>query len=77
MVQHVWGVVHVKVLRFQDVLKLINALQSVVHVSCQVTVEEANHVAVEGKTHRHSSFITLSQIKKKRGGGKSFPKTEL
>lgn len=56
-----WGVSDVKVLLLQDVLDLINALQSVVHVSRQVAVKEAHHVAVEGETHRHSSFVTLTQ----------------
>lgn len=56
-----WGVTEVKVLCLQDVLKLINALQNLVLVSCQVAVEETHHVAVEGKTHRHSSFIALMQ----------------
>lgn len=33
MVPDLWGVIDVKVLRLQYVLKLVNALQSVVHVS--------------------------------------------
>lgn len=59
MVQNVRGVVQVEVLLLQDVLKLINAVQGVVHVGCKVAVEEAHHVAIEGKTHRHSPFIPL------------------
>lgn len=59
VVQDVRGVVQVEVLLLQDVLKLINAVQGVVHVGREVTVEEAHHVAIEGKTHRHSPFIPL------------------
>lgn len=62
-----WGVTEVKVLCLQDVLQLINTLQSIVHVSCQVAVEETHHVAVEGKAHRHSSLITLTWMN--IGGG--------
>lgn len=51
MVPNVRGVQDVKVLCIQDVLELIDTLQGVVHVSCQVAVEEAHHVAVEGKAH--------------------------
>lgn len=49
MVSDLRGVIDVEVLLLQDVLKLVHALQSVVHVSRKVAVEEANHVAVEGE----------------------------
>lgn len=49
MVSDLRGVIDVKVLLLQDVLELVDTLQSVVHVSSKVTVEEANHVAVEGE----------------------------
>lgn len=51
MVQDMRRVIDVKVLCFQDVLKLVNALQGIVHVSCKVAVEEAHHMAVEGKAY--------------------------
>lgn len=60
MVPDVGGVGQVEVLHLQDVLQLIHALQSVVHVRRKVAVEEAHHVAVEGKAHGHASFITLT-----------------
>lgn len=59
MVSDLRGVVDVEVLLLQDVLQLVNALQGVVHVSRKVTVEEANHVAVEGEADRHSAFVAL------------------
>lgn len=59
MVSDLWSVIDVEVLLLQDVLQLVNALQGVVHVSREVAVEEANHVAVEGEPDRHSSFIAL------------------
>lgn len=62
MVSDAGGVGQVKVLCLQDVLQLIHALQSVVHVCRQMAVEEAHHVAVEGKPHGHSSFITLTWL---------------
>ena len=48
-----------KVLRVQDVLKLIDALQGVVHVGGQVAVQEAKHVPIKGETHRHAPFVAL------------------
>lgn len=49
MISDLRGVRDVEVLLLQDVLQLVDALQSVVHVRRQVTVEEANHVTVEGE----------------------------
>lgn len=63
MVPDVGGVGQVEVLCLQDVLQLIHALQSVVHVRRQVAVEEAHHMAVEGEAHGHSSFITLRWLR--------------
>lgn len=62
VVQDMGCVGEIKVLCLQDVLQLINTLESVGHVSCKVAVEEAHHVTIEGKTHGHASFITLTQI---------------
>lgn len=62
MVPDLGGVGQVEVLCLQDVLQLVHALQSVVHVRCQVAVEEAHHVAVEGEPHGDSSFITLTRL---------------
>lgn len=64
MVPDIGGVGQVKVLCLQDVLQLVHALQSVVHVRRQVAVEEAHHVTVEGEPHGHPSFITLIQLHK-------------
>lgn len=61
MVSDLRRVVDVEVLLLQDVLELVDALQSVVHVSRKVTVEEAHHVAVEGEADRHASFISLRE----------------
>lgn len=62
MVKHMGRVVNIKILCVQYVFKLIHALQSIVHMSCQVTVQKTQHVTVERETHRHGTFITLERI---------------
>lgn len=60
VVQNVRRVFGVKGLSIQDILELIHPLRGVVHVGGEVTVQEAEHVTVEGQADRHASFITLS-----------------
>lgn len=61
MVQHPAPVVRVELLRLQDMLELVHALQSVVHVRRQMAVEEAHLVAVEREAHRHRPFVSLEK----------------
>lgn len=48
-----------KFLRVDDVLKLIYSLLGVLHVCSQVTVEEAERVAVERQADGHGSLVAL------------------
>lgn len=59
VVEDVRGLFGVEGLCVQDVLELVDALRGVLHVCCQVTVEEAEHVAVERQADGHPAFIPL------------------
>lgn len=61
MFQDGWRLGGVEGLHVQDMLKLVHAFRGVLHVSRQVTVEETQHVAVEGNADRHAPFVTLRE----------------
>lgn len=49
----------VKLLRIQDVDKVIHSLSHVFHVSSQVAVKETDHVTIEREPDRDATFVTL------------------
>lgn len=73
MVKNSWSLLTVKGLCVQDVLELIHSLCGIVHMSCQVAIEETERVAVERKTDGNATFITLYN----KQGGKTQRKFNL
>lgn len=63
VVQNAWCVFVIKGLSIQNMLKLIHPVRGVVHVGGQVTVQEAEHVTIEGQPDRHTPFVTLKSKK--------------
>lgn len=61
VVQNRWRAFAFKGLGVEDVLKFLHPFRGVMDVSCQVTVEKAEGMTVEGETDAHASFITLSR----------------
>lgn len=49
----------VKRLHVCDVFKLVYSLRGKLHMCCQVAVEEADCVAIEGQADREATFVTL------------------
>lgn len=49
----------VKLLRIQDVDKVIHSLSHVFHVSSQVAVKQTDHVTIEREPDRDATFVTL------------------